>query len=475
MPPRYASAMLQAHRLEVANVASPPLDPASRLSRWPRDRPVALMHAGMGAETSARWSVMGTPSRVETLEAGEIETLLSNPLSGAELAVDAATAWIARSLGANALGRSTTPAGGRPPFSTGRLALLAYELGAILEPAARDRHRARPRLGSGPLAFAASLENAQAFDHAREVWWRIGESPCETEAPDGEDIPVDEVPWSLSPLRPDRGDAAFEANVRRCVDLIHDGDLFQANLAERFTATLDGSPRDLAAAALRRGSARFGGYVEISPDLAVLSLSPELFLATGAWAGSPAGVVTCPIKGTRPAGADLDAFAADPKDAAELAMIVDLMRNDLGRVCRPGSVRVVDSRRFETHPTVVHGVAEVRGELREGTDLAALLAATFPPGSVTGAPKIRAMQVIDELEPSPREAYCGSLGWIDDRHGLVLNVAIRTAVLRRDRLAASERWQVEYHAGCGIVADSDPDAESEERLDKTAVLARWTG
>ena len=261
--------------------------------------------------------------------------------------------------------------------------------------------------------------------------------------------------------------------MRRCVELIHAGDLFQANLAERFTATLEGSPRDLAAAALRRGAARFGGYVEISPDLAVLSLSPELFLATGAWSGSPRGVVTCPIKGTRPTGADLEAFANDPKDAAELAMIVDLMRNDLGRVCRPGSVRVVEPRRFEAHPTVVHGVAEVRGELREPLGLDALLEATFPPGSVTGAPKIRAMQVIDELEPLPRGFYCGSLGWVDDRHGLVLNVAIRTAMLRRDRHAASERWHVEYHAGCGIVADSDPAAESAERRDKTAVLAQW--
>jgi anthranilate/para-aminobenzoate synthase component I len=474
MPSRYASTMLQADPLEVAKDCVPPLDPASLLSRWPRDRPVALIHAGMGARTSARWSLMGTPSRVEMLEAGEIDALLANPLAGAELGVDAATAWIARSLGSSRLDHAVPAAGDRPPFSTGRLAVLAYELGAILEPAARDRHRARPRLGEGPLAFAASLEGAQAFDHAREVWWRIGESPSTCAAPVLEEPPEEEPPWTLSPLRPDRGDDAFEANVRRCVELIHAGDLFQANVAERFTATLDGSPRDLAAAALRRGAARFGGYVEISPDLAVLSLSPELFLATGAWAGSSAGVVTCPIKGTRPAGADLDAFAADPKDAAELAMIVDLMRNDLGRVCRPGSVRVVEPRRFEVHPTVIHGVAEVRGELREGTDLATLLVATFPPGSVTGAPKIRAMQVIDAFEPSPRAAYCGSLGWVDDRHGLVLNVAIRTAVLRRDREASDERWEVEYHAGCGIVADSDPAAESAERRDKTAVLGQWS-
>jgi anthranilate/para-aminobenzoate synthase component I len=463
--------MLHAKRLAVADAGSSTPDPASILARWPRDRPVALLHAGAGAATAARWSLIGTPTRGETLDVGVFEGVLGEAPASDDRARDAAKAWMARNLG-TACGGEAPCADERPPFSNGRLAVLAYELGAILEPAARDRRRPQPRLGDGPLAFAASLDDALAFDHADGTWWRIDEAPRPIEPP-RRDVASEGGPWSLSPLQPDGGDESFEASVRRCVELIHAGDLFQANLAERFTATLEGSPRDLAAAALRRGAARFGGYVEISPDLAVLSLSPELFLATGAWSGSPRGVVTCPIKGTRPTGADLEAFANDPKDAAELAMIVDLMRNDLGRVCRPGSVRVVEPRRFEAHPTVVHGVAEVRGELREPLGLDALLEATFPPGSVTGAPKIRAMQVIDELEPLPRGFYCGSLGWVDDRHGLVLNVAIRTAMLRRDRHAASERWHVEYHAGCGIVADSDPAAESAERRDKTAVLAQW--
>lgn len=471
--------MPDAHRSAITAPSAAPPDPGAVLARWPRDRPVAWLQSGAGSSTSARWSLVGEPTEPATLRSldlarapasagGKKTTPASEPGVASR---DAVLEWIAANLPGARLADSVDPEAGHPPFSSGRVAMLAYELGAVLEPAARDPRRREPRLGELPLAFGAELRDARAFDHASRRWWSLGAAPAPTEpeATDpGIEAPVEASAWSLSPLEPDRGDAAFEAAVARCVELIHAGDLFQANLAERFTATLEGSPRALAAAALASG-ARFGGYVELSPDLAILSMSPELFLsvATGG------AITTCPIKGTRPSGSDLAAFAHSAKDAAELAMIVDLMRNDLGRVCRAGTIEVVESRRFETHPTVVHGVAEIRGRLRQDVDLATLLASTFPPGSVTGAPKIRAMQVIDELEPTPRGPYCGSLGWIDDRHGLVLNVAIRTAVLTRDRRSGSERWRVEYHAGCGIVADSDPSAESSERRDKVAVLARW--
>ena len=484
--PRYASPMADAQRSAVKAPHDAPSDPAAVLARWPRDRLVACLQIGSGSSTLARWSLIGEPCRPATLMPADVrgpdstgEVAAEDPTSAdatSNFEADATAlrtvkAWIAAHLGAAPLEDTIEPEPGHPPFSSGRVAVLAYELGAILEPAARDPRRRHTRLGDGPLAFSAELRDAHAFDHLDRRWWSLGERAARTEAdatPPGADPSGAEAPWSLSMLEPDRGDAAFEAAVRRCVELIHAGDLFQASLAERFTAVLDGSPRSLAARALGSG-ARFGGYVELSPDLAILSMSPELFLAVG----EGGAITTCPIKGTRPTGSDLAAFARSSKEAAELAMIVDLMRNDLGRVCRPGSIEVVEPRRFESHPTVVHGVAEIRGRLREGIDLATLLAAAFPPGSVTGAPKIRAMQVIDELEPTPRGPYCGSLGWIDDRHGPTLNVAIRTAVLRRDRLAPSERWLVEYHAGCGIVADSDQAEESLERRDKTAVLARW--
>jgi para-aminobenzoate synthetase/4-amino-4-deoxychorismate lyase len=156
------------------------------------------------------------------------------------------------------------------------------------------------------------------------------------------------------------------------------------------------------------------------------------------------------------------------KDAAELHMIVDLMRNDLGRACVPGSVRVDVPRALERHETVHHAVAEVRGTLRPGTGLVDLLRATFPPGSVTGAPKVRAMQVIDGLEPCARGPYCGAVGLVSPGR-IALNVAIRTISLEGPDGAGG---MLRYPAGCGIVAESDPRQEHEESLHKSAVLVR---
>jgi len=193
----------------------------------------------------------------------------------------------------------------------------------------------------------------------------------------------------------------------------------------------------------------------------IISMSPESFLSV-----DDAGEVrTRPIKGTLGVDRDPSELLASAKDTAELAMIVDLMRNDLSRVCRPGSVRVTVPRTIETHATVHHAAAEICGALRSGVDPTALLAATFPPGSVTGAPKIRAMQVIDELESAPRGPYCGAVGFVDDRGTLELNVAIRTITLALDGTLL-------YSAGCGIVADSDPALEEEESRLKCRVLER---
>ena len=184
-----------------------------------------------------------------------------------------------------------------------------------------------------------------------------------------------------------------------------------------------------------------------------------------------AGTATSrPIKGTRAFHEDPAELLASAKDAAELHMIVDLVRNDLGRVARPGGVEVRVPREVESHETVHHCVSEVHAVLRPGTRPADLLRAAFPPGSVTGAPKVRAMQVIDELEPCARGMYCGAVGVISpDR--MELNVAIRTITLARgdgDALPGMLR----YSAGCGIVAESDPRHEYEESIHKAAVLVR---
>ena len=353
-----------------------------------------------------------------------------------------------------------------PPFSLGQVVALSYELGRRLEPSVGQDASRRAEV---PDAWAARPSWILVHDRQRGSWWRLAEDDA---AVPGwvaalPDRPRTDRSFSLDPLRVDRPASAFERAVAATVDLIHAGDLFQANVAQRFSTTLDGSPRSLAAAALRGHSARHGAYLELDADHAVLSMSPESFLHVEA-----GGVVsTRPIKGTRPGDGDPAELLASAKDAAELAMIVDLMRNDLGRACRLGSVEVREPRRLERHPTVIHAVAEVGGMLRSEVTPAELLAATFPPGSVTGAPKIRAMQVIESLEPVPRGIYCGSIGWIDDRHGLRLNVAIRTAMLAR---IADDRWTLGYHAGCGIVAESEPLAETAESLAKTAVLARLT-
>jgi para-aminobenzoate synthetase component 1 len=193
----------------------------------------------------------------------------------------------------------------------------------------------------------------------------------------------------------------------------------------------------------------------------LLSTSPELFLAVDG-----RQVVTRPIKGTRPAAAPVDELLHSEKDTAELNMIVDLMRNDLGRVCSYGSVKVAQPRTIESHPTIHHGVATVTGELHPSRDIVDLLRATLPGGSITGAPKVRAMQIIDELEPTARGPYCGCIGYLS-RDEAMLNIAIRTMQLHRE---VDDHYTVHCHAGGGIVADSNPAAEYQETLTKARAM-----
>ena len=244
--------------------------------------------------------------------------------------------------------------------------------------------------------------------------------------------------------------------------------IFQANVARFLHGTLEGRVRAFGLEALRGASPWYGGLLELPGDRTIVSLSPELFLEGDLPGGE---VLTRPVKGTRPASDDAAVLMASEKDAAELTMIVDLMRNDLGRVCRTGTIAVVEPRHVESHPTVHHGVAGVRGVLRAGTTLGQLVAATFPPGSITGAPKIRAMQVIEALEPTPRGPYCGALGFVSDHGRFAFNVSIRTLTVAPRGASKA----VTYAVGCGIVADSDPEAERQESEDKAVVARRLVG
>lgn len=259
--------------------------------------------------------------------------------------------------------------------------------------------------------------------------------------------------------------AEHAAVVVRVLDTIARGDAYQVNLAQQLSARTD---LDLDLLYRRLRAASPASHAALLPDAGLASISPERFLDVSAGT-----VTTDPIKGTRRRADDpeLDAALADDlvtsvKDRAENVMVVDLERNDLGRVCEPGSVHVPALLELRALPTVWHLVSRVRGTLRSGTTFGDLLRATFPSGSVTGAPRLAAMRTIRELEPAPRGWYCGAVGWLG-RGGAGLSVAIRTATLR-DGVAV-------YGAGGGIVADSDPDDEVAETLDKAVPFLTAVG
>ena len=248
--------------------------------------------------------------------------------------------------------------------------------------------------------------------------------------------------------------------MSRVREYIYAGDIFQANLSQRFEAPLTQDPWAFYRALREMNPAPFGAFFDV-PGAPVLSTSPERFLHVSA----SGQVETRPIKGTRARGFGPEHDAAlgqalteSAKDRAENLMIVDLMRNDLSRVCAPGSVRASELFALERYATVHHLVSTVVGQLEPGYDAFDLLRAAFPGGSITGAPKLRAMEIIAELEPSRRGVYCGSLGYWSTTGEMDTSIAIRTAVVRDGRIY--------FSAGGGIVADSDPEQEYRETLDK---------
>jgi len=262
--------------------------------------------------------------------------------------------------------------------------------------------------------------------------------------------------------------AAYEDGVRIIVELEHAGEVYQVNLTRQLAAACSSDPLVLWARMALRARAPFSAFFDAG-SFQVLSLSPERFLRR-----SGSRLWTEPIKGTVPRGATPEEDAANlarllssEKDAAELAMIVDVERNDLGRVALPGSVRVEGHREVISLPNVHHLASTVGADLRAGTGLADILRATFPGGSVTGAPKIRAMQIIDELEPVSRGFYCGALGWMDPNGDFDLSLTIRTATAKDGRLHLG--------AGGGIVVDSDPASEWEETVAKARCFVETRG
>jgi para-aminobenzoate synthetase component 1 len=272
---------------------------------------------------------------------------------------------------------------------------------------------------------------------------------------------------------PERWDSSlprqrYERAVERAIDYIRAGDVFQVNLSQRLATAWQGDPFALYGRLREASPAPFMALVRlVGAD--VVSASPERFLAVRG-----ERIETRPIKGTRPRGGDPAAddrlaaeLTASEKDRAENVMIVDLARNDLGRVAAYGTVAVDRLFELERHPGVHHLVSAVSARLRPGIRPADVVRATFPPGSVTGAPKVRALEIIDALEPVRRGPYCGAIGWIDPGGDLGLSVAIRTFV-------AAER-RLHLHVGGAVTADSHPADEWQETMHKAARLLAAAG
>lgn len=382
---------------------------------------------------------------------------------------------------------------GLPPFQGGAAGLLSYELGQCWErlPRPPQNELALPVLAVGLYDWVL------AWDHQQDRAWIISQGWPEPAGgrrerrarervrqvqsllarpeppPAPAFVPVEPLPLG-SPQRPLPLHDGLVSNfsrdeylrgVERVIEYIRAGDVFQANLSQRLMAPATESPWELYFRLRRCNAAPFAGYMA-DDDWAILSASPERFLQVR---GNL--VTTRPIKGTRqrrsPPEADLftqDDLVLSAKDIAENVMIVDLLRNDLSRVCRPGSIRVPHLCSVETYETVHHLVSEVQGELEPGQEAWDLLGATFPGGSITGCPKVRAMEIITELEQVARGPYCGSLFYVGADGTMDSNILIRTITHRRGWLQLS--------AGGGVVAQSDPAAEYEETLHKAAGMLR---
>ncbi len=376
------------------------------------------------------------------------------------------------------LGRTVPRHPDGPPFQGGVVGLIAYEFADRLERLGLTRDPDWPDL------FLARFHAILAFDHAARTVQAIGRgetsgASAKAAARAAAWLDAPSVPPALfGPSITFQSDApaeAYEAAVRNVTARIAAGEIFQANIARAWSGRLAAGAapfavmRRLAAAS----PAPFCAYWRL-PGLAIVSHSPERFVAIGADGRS---VETRPIKGTRSRGADArederlkNELLASAKDRAENLMIVDLMRNDLARVCEPGSVATTDLFAVESYAAVHHLVSTVTGVLHSGCDAADLLAATFPPGSITGAPKIQAMKVIAGHE-GPRGPWCGSLFWAGFDGAFDSSVLIRTAAFVED----TRGWRFRACAGAGIVADSDPVAERLETEAKIAGLARALG
>ena len=363
------------------------------------------------------------------------------------------------------LGPARWPGDLRLPFGAGLIGYLAYDYGRQLEslPCLARHDIALPDLSFGLYDWSV------VSDHQLQRCWLV----CHPQVPSAREqallrqLDSNAAPrqaFSLcEPFAAEQGKAQYAEAFARVQDYIHAGDCYQINLAQRFSSRYQGDPLSAYCALRERSPTPFSAYLEMAGGT-LLSLSPERFIEV-----QNGRVETRPIKGTRPRGSSpqQDQALAEElqrceKDRAENLMIVDLLRNDLGRSCEPGSIRVPELFSLESYPNVHHLVSSITGRLRSDSDTIDLLMRAFPGGSITGAPKIRAMQIIEELEPVRRSLYCGSVGYLGCEGQMDFNIAIRSLVCHEGSIYC---W-----GGGGVVADSELDAEYQETLTKVGNL-----
>ena len=358
---------------------------------------------------------------------------------------------------------------GELPFSGGAMGYFAYDLARRLEklPVLAEDAEHMPQMAVGLYDWAVVLDHqarrawlaGQGHDpHTLQQWPVLRElfGGIDVAAPAGE-FRVD------AGVHSNMDKPGYAAAFRRVQDYIYAGDCYQVNLAQRFEADATGDPWQAYLQLRQISPAPFSAYFN-TPDAQILSASPERFLQL-----RDGRVETKPIKGTRPRASDplqdranAEELLGSLKDRAENLMIVDLLRNDIGKNCAIGSVKAEQLFALESFANVHHLVSTVSGVLAEGHDAIDLLRGCFPGGSITGAPKLRAMQIIEELEPHQRGVYCGAIGYIGFDGGMDTNIAIRTAVYSRNK--------IRFWAGGGIVADSEMEKEYRETWDKASSM-----